>query len=75
MVPGITVVARPVEDVGRLAVELLVAGIEANGGGRQKLVLPTELLARESVANLKLRPELDPDYQAKYGTEVTYGNE
>ncbi|MEY3537430.1 MAG: hypothetical protein RL645_244 [Actinomycetota bacterium] len=75
MVPGITVVARPVEDVGRLAVELLVAEIEANGGGRQKLVLPTELLARESVTNLKLRPELDPDYQAKYGTEVTYGNE
>ena len=66
MVPGITVVARPVEDVGRIAVENLVAQISDPGTKREKFVLPTELLARESVANLKLRPELDPSSQTKY---------
>lgn len=61
MVPGITVVARPVEDVGRLAVEHLIAEIDDPNTAKEKIVLPTELLARESVANLKLRPELDPE--------------
>ncbi|MEN9607239.1 MAG: hypothetical protein RL605_1067 [Actinomycetota bacterium] len=61
MVPGITVVARPVEDVGRLAVEHLLAEIDDPTTAKEKIVLPTELLARESVANLKLRPELDPE--------------
>lgn len=70
MVPGITVVTRPVEEVGRLAVENLIAAIDDHENTkRQKLVLPTELLARESVANLKLRPELDPESSSKYGNE------
>jgi LacI family transcriptional regulator len=66
MVPGITVVSRPVEDVGRIAVESLIAEINDPTTMREKFVLPTELLARESVANLKLRPELDPDAPSKY---------
>lgn len=66
MVPGITVVARPVEAVGRIAVESLIAEINDPSTKREKYVLPTELLARESVANLKLRPELDPDAPSKY---------
>ncbi len=60
MVPGITVVSRPVELVGRLAVEKLVAQMQDSSLEPEKISLPTELIARQSVANLILRPELDP---------------
>ena len=63
MSPGITVVGRPVEKVGQLAVEKLLADIENPGQTPEKIVLPTELIARGSVANLVLRPELDPEYK------------
>ena len=63
MSPGITVVARPVEMVGQIAVEKLVAEMEQPGQPAEKIVLPTELIARGSVANLVLRPELDPEYK------------
>ena len=63
MSPGITVVARPVELVGQIAVEKLIAEIEHPGQPAEKIVLPTELIARGSVANLVLRPELDPEYK------------
>lgn len=65
MVPGITVVSRPVEEVGQIAVEKLVSQIEEMKMLTEKIVLPTELIARDSVANLKLRPELDPEFQGK----------
>ena len=63
MSPGITVVARPVELVGQIAVEKLVAEMKHPGQPTEKIVLPTELIARGSVANLVLRPELDPEYK------------
>jgi LacI family transcriptional regulator len=63
MTPGITVVGRPVEQVGQIAVEKLLAEIEDPGQPTEKIVLPTELIARGSVANLVLRPELDPEYK------------
>lgn len=63
MSPGITVVGRPVEQVGQIAVEKLLAEIEDPGQPAEKIVLPTELIARGSVANLVLRPELDPEYK------------
>lgn len=63
MSPGITVVARPVEMVGQIAVEKLIAEIEQPGQPAERIVLPTELIARGSVANLVLRPELDPEYK------------
>ena len=53
MRPGITVIARPVEHLGRLAVEHLVARIDTPTIAREAIVLPTELLERDSVANLK----------------------
>ncbi len=58
MSPGITVVARPVEQLSRIAVEKLVADIEHPGQPAEKIALPVELVARGSVANLVLRPEL-----------------
>jgi LacI family transcriptional regulator len=58
MSPGITVVARPVEELSRIAVEKLVADIESPGQPTEKISLPVELVARGSVANLVLRPEL-----------------
>lgn len=51
MVPGITVVARPVEDLGHLAVTELVAAIEGKPNHRQ-IVLPAHLVRRGSVAKL-----------------------
>ena len=58
MSPGITVVARPVEQLSRIAVEKLVADIEQPGQPAEKIAQPVELVARGSVANLVLRPEL-----------------
>ena len=61
MAPGITVVARPVEDLGAIAVEKLLAEISAPGQKPEKIVLPTELIARGSVANLVMYPENEPE--------------
>jgi LacI family transcriptional regulator len=61
MAPGLTVVARPVEDVGSIAVEKLLAEIDAPGQKTEKIVLPTELIARGSVANLVMYPENEPE--------------
>jgi len=57
MAPGLTVVARPVEQVGSIAVEKLIAEINQAGQPTEKIVLPTELIARGSVANLVMYPE------------------
>ena len=53
IVPGISVVARPVEELGQIAVSLLIDEIETPGHTREALVLPTTLISRESVAVLK----------------------
>jgi LacI family transcriptional regulator len=63
MRPGITVVSRPVEELGLIAVEKLIAEMENPSLAKEKIVLPTELLARGSVANLVMYPELDPESQ------------
>jgi LacI family transcriptional regulator len=55
IVPGITVVARPVEEIGRLAVVKLLAEISDPGQTIEVTVLQTELIARDSVANLYLK--------------------
>lgn len=57
MSPGITVVARPVEELSQIAVSKLIAEIDQPGQPKEKISLPTELVARGSVANLILRPE------------------
>ena len=51
MVPGITVVARPVEELGHIAVTELVEAIEGNTKPKE-IVLPANLIKRGSVANL-----------------------
>ena len=51
MVPGITVIGRPVEELGRLAVDELVEAIEGKNNPK-KIVLDAELIKRGSVANL-----------------------
>jgi LacI family transcriptional regulator len=61
MSPGLTVVARPVEELGSITVEKLLAEIDAPGQKAEKIVLPTELIARGSVANLVMYPENDPE--------------
>jgi LacI family transcriptional regulator len=63
MTPGITVVARPVEELGLIAVEKLIAEMADPSMSKEKIVLPTELVARGSVANLVMYPELDPESQ------------
>ncbi|MDH6235344.1 LacI family DNA-binding transcriptional regulator [Cryobacterium sp. CG_9.6] len=59
IVPGITVVARPVEEIGRLAVTKLLAEIDEPGQPTELVVLPTELITRDSVANLYLKDYRD----------------
>lgn len=61
MTPGITVVARPVEELGEIAVDKLLSEINQPDRSVEEIVLPTELIARGSVANLILRPELDQE--------------
>ena len=51
MVPGITVIARPVEDLGHIAVTELVEAIEGNTKAKE-IVLPASLIKRGSVAKL-----------------------
>ncbi len=52
MVPGITVIARPVEDLGHLAVTELVAAIEGKPKPKE-IVLEAHLVRRGSVAKLR----------------------
>lgn len=51
MSPAITVISRPVDELGKLAVDLLLGQIEGNKKPESK-VLPTELVARDSVSQL-----------------------
>lgn len=53
MVPGITVVGRPVEELGAIAVNRLVDEIEEPGHPAESIVLPTTLIRRGSVADLR----------------------
>jgi LacI family transcriptional regulator len=50
VVPGISVIARPVEQLGQLAVSHLVGEIETPGHSPETVVLPTEYISRGSVA-------------------------
>lgn len=50
VVPGISVVARPVEHLGQIAVARLVDEIETPGHPTERIVLPTEFISRGSVA-------------------------
>ena len=52
MKPGITVVARPVEELGSLAVKELVSNIEGKVKPKQ-IVLPAHLIKRGSVSRLR----------------------
>ena len=52
MVPGITVVSRPVEDLGHIAVLELVSAIEGKAKAKQ-IVLGAKLIQRGSVAKIK----------------------
>ena len=51
--PGITVVARPVEELGSLAVSRLLAEIAGEAKPGEAIVLPTTLIERGSVADLR----------------------
>lgn len=51
MVPGITVISRPVEELGHIAVTELVEAIEGNAKSKE-IVLPANLIKRGSVAKL-----------------------
>jgi len=51
MVPGITVISRPVEELGHIAVTELVEAIEGNTKPKE-IVLPANLVKRGSVAKL-----------------------
>ncbi len=51
--PGIAVVERPVDELAKLAVEKLIEHINNKTKKPEKIVLPTNLLTRGSIKNLK----------------------
>lgn len=51
MSPAITVISRPVDELGRLAVELLIKQMSGEKG-LQSITLPTSLVKRDSVARV-----------------------
>lgn len=51
MTPAITVISRPVDDLGRIAVEMLLRQIDGERKA-QSQVLPTSLISRDSVATI-----------------------
>ena len=60
--PPITANKQPVDEIGSLAVEILVNTIEKQGGGQEKQrVLPTELLIRKSCGAQNSVP--NPDFR------------
>jgi len=54
MSPSITVIARPVDELGRQAVDMLLKQIGA-GKVSDSLVLPTELIVRDSVRKIPVK--------------------
>jgi len=55
MSPAITVISRPVQELGRRAIELLVESIKGGVAIRRE-VLPTSLIVRDSVAKVDSAP-------------------
>lgn len=51
MTPAITVISRPVDQLGRIAVEMLLRQVDGERKP-QSQVLPTELISRDSVATI-----------------------
>ena len=51
--PSLTTVRQPVQEIGRQAVELLVQNISVNTSVPQQVVLPTELIVRESTMGMR----------------------
>lgn len=52
MSPAITVISRPVDELGKLAVKMLLGQIDGGRKGESQ-VLPTELISRDSVATIQ----------------------
>lgn len=48
--PPLTVIAQPMEQMGRLAVDLVVRNLSSHGEPPQRIVLPPELVIRRSTA-------------------------
>lgn len=55
--PGIAVVERPVDELAKLAVEKLIEHINNKAKKPEKIVLPTNLLTRGSIKDLKANKE------------------
>lgn len=53
MEPGLSVISRPVEEVGTMAVTKLIAEMKSGAKPGEKIVLPTEFIQRGSMRNLK----------------------
>ncbi|NUK30206.1 LacI family DNA-binding transcriptional regulator [Parageobacillus sp. VR-IP] len=50
--PPLTTVAQPIDEMGRQVVDLLIDEIEGNNGTKQRIILPPELIIRQSTKSL-----------------------
>ncbi|RZI09002.1 substrate-binding domain-containing protein, partial [Staphylococcus aureus] len=48
MIPSLTTVAQPMEDVGALALTLIMKKIQSQGSNPEKIELPNKLVIRET---------------------------
>lgn len=53
MVPALTVVSRPITDLGTISVDQLISEIDSRSSKTKSIRLPTRLIARDSVAKVK----------------------
>ncbi len=64
--PAITAVAQPLEQIGTIAVNILLDEINGlNGEGKKQVILPVELIRRRSAAIFNNHRENDPDLKMK----------
>jgi DNA-binding LacI/PurR family transcriptional regulator len=60
LVPPLTTVRQPLEEMGQHAASLLLDTIEAGSPFGEKLLLPTEIVYRRSITPLFLPPKENP---------------
>jgi len=68
--PMLTTIAHPRDELGRRTIETVLDLIEGKRPARQDIVLPVELVVRESCGAMASRARGDPEKQAPRGARA-----